>query len=371
MKKKILIVIADIGNGHMSAAKALKTAFESKYKDQFQIKIIDLYKEADVEPFNSADISYEFLSNNRGYEQVSNLVWRFTNTYIGYQMYKGYFLGLILNASREIIKRETPDLVISAYPLTCTIMNQLKKEGFQFKYSVIITDLMTMHRSWADDQADLIVSPTSDAVSHLVNYGVNINKILYPYFPLKPELSLFRTKEEVYKELRLDISKPIILLTGGGLGTKAIKQAILKLSKREDLHLVVIAGKLMDFKNELEEEFKDKENIRILGFVNNMHDYLNACEIVIGKPGATTVMEVELFGKKAIFTRFIGVHDSGNVEYALRDPRIKYVGDDWSKLDEYVKDLLSFEEIKKSKIPKRVFNESETIVEEITKVFNT
>src|SRR5476649_2392396 len=164
MKKKILIIIADIGNGHRSAANALTSEFELKYKDEFEVKTIDLFKEADVEPFNSADISYKFLSQNKAYEQVSNWTWKFTNTSVGYNFYRSYFLGRIFSAAEEIINRENPDLVISAYPLTCTIVQSLKLKGAKFKYVVAITDLMTIHKSWADPTADLITCPTTDAV---------------------------------------------------------------------------------------------------------------------------------------------------------------------------------------------------------------
>ncbi len=370
MKKKILIIIADIGNGHKSAAEALTSVFNNKYKDDFEVKAIDIFKESEIEPFDSADISYKFLSQNRAYESISNLTWKFTNTGLGFDIYKSYFLGRIFASAEKIIKSENPDLVISAYPLTCSIVQRMKLLGANFKYAVVITDLMTIHRSWADPTANLITCPTSDAVSTLIKYGVNINKIIYPLFPLKPELENYRAKEIVVDELKLKASKPIILITGGALGTKAIKKAIDKLAENKNLQLIVVAGRLDSFKTELENKYKGQKNIKILGFVNNMYDYLNACDILIGKPGATTVMEVQLFDKRAIFTRYIGEHDSGNVKYALRDPKIRYIEDDWDKIQKYVDELLDFNPRETEFIPKRSYDESEKIVEEIVKLIN-
>jgi UDP-N-acetylglucosamine:LPS N-acetylglucosamine transferase len=366
--KKVLIVIADIGNGHKSAADAITSMFIQKYSGDYSVKTIDLYKEADIEPFNSADISYKFLSQNKAYEKVSNLIWNFTNTRLGYFFYKKYFLGLIYKAASEVIKKENPDIVISAYPLTSTVINQMRVDGSNFKYAVVITDLVTMHRSWADNSADLITCPTPDAVNTLVKFGVDINKVIYPFFPLKPELKNFRSNDQVLEELGFNSNLPVILLTGGGLGTKAIKQAIQKLANKQSLQLIVVAGRLSEFKKELDDIYGSNKNIKILGFVNNMYDYLNVCDIVIGKPGATTVSEIELFNKKAIFTRYIGVHDYGNVEYALRDPKIEYIGDDFSKLDQSLEKLLNFEPRDSDLKLKRNFNEVETIVKEIVKL---
>lgn len=370
MKKKVLIIIADIGNGHKSAASALTSVFNSKYKDEYEVKTIDLFKEADVEPFNSADISYKFLSQNKAYEQVSNWTWKFTNSSIGYDIYKSYFLGRIFAASEKVITSENPDLVISAYPLTCTIVRALKEKGHKFKYVVTITDLITMHRSWADPTADLISCPTTDAVKKLIDFGAKPEKIIYPLFPLKPELKSFRPRDEVLQELGLDIVKPTILMTGGGLGTKAIANGIEKLANRTDIQTIIIAGRLESFKNELERKYKGNPSIKVLGFVDNMYDFFNATDIVIGKPGATTVMEVELFDRKAIFTSYIGEHDAGNVDYALRDPKIRYIGDDWDKLEENIDDLLTINLNEIQNNLARSFDESEKIIDEIAKIMN-
>lgn len=368
MKKKVLIVIADIGNGHKSAADAITSVFQSKYGGEYELKTIDIYKEADIEPFNSADVSYKFLSQNRAYEKISNVTWKFTNTFLGYKIYKAYFLGLIYKAAKAVIEEEKPDIVISAYPLASTIINQMRKDGAKFKYVVVITDLITMHKSWADESADLVTSPTPDAVKTLVNFGVDVNKVIYPFFPLKPELATFRPKEELLKELDFKAELPIILITGGGLGTKAISAAIQKLCNRDDIQVIVIAGKLDEYREELRERYKENKNVRVLGFVNNMFDYINACDIVIGKPGATTVMEIELFNKKAIYTRYIGVHDFGNIEYALRDPKIRYIADDWGKLEQSLDELIKFVPREADTKLKRSFNEAETIVSEIVKL---
>jgi 1,2-diacylglycerol 3-beta-galactosyltransferase len=367
-KKKILIIIADVGHGHRSAANSLTAAFEKLYPQKYDLKTIDLFEEAEIEPFNSSDISYKFLSQNRAYESISNGLWKLTNSSIGYQFFKSYLTSKLLDESTKIILDEKPDLVISAFPLTSSIIGEIKKRHSDFKYAVVVTDLITLHRSWADPHADLIFCPTSDAVKTLVNFGINTEKIVYPLFPLHPKLQNFRSKQEILRELEFDSNVPTVLLTGGGLGSKALNKAIDKLAQNQSIQLIIVAGKLESFRKELEKKYRDFANIRILGFVNNMQEYLNASDILIGKPGATTVMEVELFDKKAIFTRYIGEHDLGNIEYALRDPKIRYIGDDWSKLEDAVEDLLNVKTREADHVISRRFDESEKIVNEMDKL---
>src|SRR5699024_7536410 len=152
-------------------------------------------------------------------ESISNLTWRFTNTQLGYLIYKNYFLGRMFEASEKVIAKEKADIIISAYPLTCTILQAIKLKRYKFKYAVVITNLISMHRSLADFTSDLIVCPTIEAVPSLVSFRVSKEKIIYPFFPIKPGLVNFRNKEEVIKELGFKSDLPIILLTGGGLGT--------------------------------------------------------------------------------------------------------------------------------------------------------
>lgn len=87
-------------------------------------------------------------------------------------------------------------------------------------------------------------------------------------------------------------------------GVKTLNTAIKKILKdHRDLQMIIIAGKNDSFKNYLLNEHGHDENVAILGFVNNIQDYFNASDIMIGKPGPATILEFEIFNKKAILTK--------------------------------------------------------------------
>lgn len=368
--KKVLILIGDVANGHRSAANAVTESFKQLYPNDYEVKTIDLFTYLEIEPFNSADTFHKFISQNKFYEQINNIGLKFLNTQIGFPFLRSY-LKKLYEPTLELINEENPDLIISIHPITTTVLRELKlNNAIQVKTVSIITDLVSILRSCTDDRSELVFCPTSEAVSKLIRWGVDLKNIVYPLFPINPMLKNFRDRETVLKELNLDLTKQTVLLTGGGFGVKTLNKAIKKILKdHKNLQMIIIAGKNDSFKNYLLNEYGSNSSVAILGYVNNIQDYFNASDIVIGKPGPATVLEFEIFNKKAILTKKIGEQESGNIDYAKGNPMFRYIGEDWSKLDGAINELISLETRDGVKNSRRSFDECLEIVKEINKLF--
>ena len=96
----------------------------------------------------------------------------------------------------------------------------------------------------------------------------------------------------------------------------------------------------------------------------------NISDVIIAKPSAATVMETELFEKKVVWTKYIDKLDAGNLEYALRNPLCRYVGEDWDKIVELLDQLIALNPREPVQGFTRSFDESEKIVKEIDKLVN-
>lgn len=369
-KKKILILLADVNNGHRSAANALINVFDKKYKGKFDIEVEDLFKWADVEPFNTSDASYSLFTRNSTLLRISNFFFKLFNTEFVYNFFYKYTNNRLYIEAYKLIKKEKPDLIISVHPIVSMVVKELKKQTNLFKSVTVITDLITLMRGWADDASDLVICPTMDAVNTLVRYGVDINKITYPLFPINPNFNEIRDKKKILKEVGLSSEKPIILITGGGGGTSTMFKHIKELAKREELQLLIVTAKQEVLRSELELRFKKNKNVKVMGYVNNMQDLMSIADIIIGKPGPATILEIELLNKKAILTNPVGEQEVGNINYALRNPRFRYVGKDFSKLDDVIEDLLKASTFNSHDKPRRKKNESEIIVDSIVKLIS-
>ncbi len=363
-KKKILIVLADVGNGHRSAANALTKAFEKIDHQEYELKTIDLFALADVQPFNSSDDTYSLVSKNQVFEEVNNFFFRFFNTHFGFSLFTSYTLSFMQKECTKIIEEEDPDIVVSVHPIVSIIISSIHRiDESKFKYINVITDLVTLFKGWADKYADLTFSPTEEAYNLLLELGLDKKKIISPLFPINPDMERVRQEDIILKELNFETSNPIITLTGGGVGTESLRKAISKIVDRKDFNLIVICGKSESLKEELTQRYIHNKSVKVLGYVNNIQDYFSVSDIIITKPGPATILEIQLFKKKAILTKPIGEQEKGNIGFALQDPNFKYIGKNWDLLNESIDHLKEIHIT--SGNTSRSFNEAETIMKKI------
>lgn len=366
MYKKVLIAIGDVGNGHRSGANALTESFNRLYPN-VEVKTVDVFKLSNLWPYKETDELYKTMSKSKYLETINNTVFRITNTKYLYDVFTNYNVTQLYDTTLQLLKEEKPDLVISVHPIVSMVLERMR-EDMEFLSVVVITDLITLYRGWADKNADLVFSPTTEAVKTLTDFGVNVNRIIYPLFPINPKLKNFREKSEVIDELGFDSKKQTILITAGGAGIKSLSDSIDNLAKREDLQLIIITGKVEDYRIKLTEKYRNNRRIKVFGYINNIQDYLNASDIIVGKPGPATILEIELFDKKAVLTRKIGEQEVGNIDYAIRNPKFRYVGDNGRNLELAVTELLAMSPEKQGNFRRRSFDESNLIVKDIYKL---
>ena len=101
------------------------------------------------------------------------------------------------------------------------------------------------------------------------------------------------TREELRE--KFSFSKKTILITIGGTsaGIFLIEKALKAISNiNQDLEVVLISGPAVN---------KKYENVRNLGFVNNLHELIFASDVLISLAGKSTIDEANSYGTPAIF----------------------------------------------------------------------
>ncbi len=367
-KKKVMLAIADVGGGHRAPAEALKQIFDTKYHDQFTVEVVDLFAVADIAPFNTSESSYKLVTQNWTLEKVNNLVFQATNYF--YDWFASYVRDRLHSTFLEIMKAEEPDIVLSNHPIVSTALHSIKKEWDEFFYISQITDAEVFLKGCMDTSADLVIAPTFEAYKSSRMHGVDKKQIIYPYFSLKPSLQKPRPKSEVLDELGFVAEKPIIFLTGGGVGIRGLQQAIAALSEHDGWQLIVSAGKMTGVKAKLERMYRKHKHIRVIGFVQNIQDYYSVADVVITKPGMSSMLEVIAFEKNCILTHPVAMQEVGNVRYAMQFAHFRFVDRQWDRLPQLVVELLAENEKNDpkrpiAKAPARSVLETEIIVDEI------
>jgi UDP-N-acetylglucosamine--N-acetylmuramyl-(pentapeptide) pyrophosphoryl-undecaprenol N-acetylglucosamine transferase len=139
--------------------------------------------------------------------------------------------------------------------------------------------------------------------------------------------------EEIQKQYRSQIGIPedaeVLLITGGSLGATVINQAIRSivphiLENDPKLHVVHQVGKgklgvYADFSH---------ERLQVLEFLQPMHAYTGASDVVVSRAGANTIAELGVQGRAVILVPnpiLTGGHQTKNAEHLLEKQAVVVV----------------------------------------------
>lgn len=129
-------------------------------------------------------------------------------------------------------------------------------------------------------------------------------KARYVGIPVSEDFRPYTAKErrQLKRELGFDETRPLVVVTGGGLGAKRINNAVVQ--GRDMLlgeaSVFLISGK--DQYEELRRHVDDREGWRLEAFVSRQHmvRVLAAADVVVARAGATTLLELAALHKPTI-----------------------------------------------------------------------
>lgn len=363
-RKRILLAIGDVGAGHRSCASVLEQALLERFGGAHDVVIDDFFAAVDPSPLGDSNRAQRLFARCDLLKRlVNDPVWHVGNTRLGYALTERYLLRRTLSAYAARLERHAPDLVVSIHPYLSMTLAAMKRHGGAFRYAVVVVDLASLLRGWADPQAERIVSPTDEASRALRAYGVEPSRIVAPLFPLSQGLRHVAARDATLRALELDPGVTTVLLSGGGGGGRAFVKPLEHLARRRDRQLIVAAGKDEALAHDLRARYRGARGLRVLGFVPNLPDYFAAADVVVAKPGPSTILELEALAKRTILTGDLGPQEVGNVRYALTRPLVRHIGRDWRRLPAAIDELLA--EPEHDVAPRRRHDEAATIAEHL------
>ncbi len=322
MKKKILMLMLEVGLGHKIPALAVKEDLETKYPDLFDISVVDFAKEsgaarADTQLKKGWDVALTFPVLARiGYLYIE--MNRKNFDYIE-TLYKDF-----INKGMRYIAKAKPDVIMATHPLCLYIASKARREfGGAYKIISYVVDPFDGYSLWANPESDMFLVATEHSKKRLLDSGACDSKIFITGFPIRKQFfNLTKTKEQIYAELGLDPEKPTILVSSGGAGISNV-YTFAKIAKRRNLsiNMIVVAGKNQRMKKSLDtlSKIQNDMNFVPLAYVNNMNELIAASDVVAGKAGASTFMEAIFMNKPMIFTEWAAYNDWYIINFALEN----------------------------------------------------
>lgn len=314
-----LILSASGGAGHLRAASALSQAasvFDPplKFRNEdcldFTTKAFKkLYSESYLALVNKAPELWGYLYSKAEAKPYSKkgLLQIFDD-----MNYKSYL---------KFLKEEQPDAILCTHFLPfISLSTRMRRAGVTAPVFAVTTDF-DAHQYWVDPVVDRYYVYSEESAWQLRAKGVLADKIRVKGIPI---LSQF-TKREAAAEVRLHLGLPngrlTILMVWGGFGVGKAEEmvqevlAMLQIFPEQSFTLITVCGKNEKLLQRLSAGSPPANvSMRILGYVDNLHELMNAADLLVSKAGGLTSAEAMALGVPMLVVDPIPGQESRNAE---------------------------------------------------------
>ncbi|MGE0507185.1 MAG: NAD-dependent epimerase/dehydratase family protein [Solirubrobacterales bacterium] len=306
---RVLILTADIGEGHDLPARMIKAELEAEAPD------------AQVEIANGLEAMGRLHSAViRG---GSHIVFRWAHWMFDFQywlvakfaptrwlahhlMYMFGARGLL-----QLIARHEPDVIVSTYPGVTAVLGMLRENRrLPIPVQSAITDLAGL-RYWVHPGVDLhfVTHPESiEEVERLAGPG----SVEWMRPPIAPEFLMPRTRSDARAALDLPPHARVVLVSGGGWGIGDLEGAIRTALSDGDTLVACLTGRNEAARERLEQRFGANEQVRVIGFTDQMSDWMAAADAMVHATAGLTVLEAHIRGCPVVSYGFNAGHLRAN-----------------------------------------------------------
>lgn len=200
----------------------------------------------------------------------------------------------------RLVQQVQPDVIVSVYPLTTEVLGGLRRKGaLRVPVVAAITDLAAMHY-WAAPGVDLhlITHPESEEEVRAVAGDTSVRAVhglTRPEFAEPCDLSTAR------RALGLPAEGKVVLVSGGGWGVGDLDGAIDTALAVEQVEIVAcLCGRNEELRARLQRRYGDDSRVRIVGYTEQMSEWLAAADALVHSTGGLTVLEAYVRGCPAI-----------------------------------------------------------------------
>ena len=320
MAKKVLILSASAGAGHVRAAQALERAFaaaggagEVRHVDALELtnKVFrTLYSKTYIELVDHApDVLgwlYDALDSPWQKER-RRLAWDKLNT----------------RPFVKMLEREQPDLIVCTHFLPAEMVSWMKaKQRLACPQVIVVTDF-DVHAMWLCHHYEHYCVALDETREHLIRLGIPPDKVSTTGIPIDPLFAETKDKVAMRAKLGLASDKTTILLSAGGFGVGPIEHIVTTLrGLQHPAQVVAICGRNAELLARMQAlaaaASRDGAGTLVpVGYTTAMDEYMSAADVLVGKPGGLTTSEALAKGLLFVIVNPIPGQEERNSDHLL------------------------------------------------------
>ena len=300
-----------IGLGHITRDIAIRNNFQNittnfvtgsgaaKILKKLEIQVDDVYNPP------------SFVVENGTLKNPAKWLWNY------YQYYKD-----CKNISQKILEKNNPNAVISDEDFASLTIAQ----GMKIP-TILVTDILETHftkglvsfiekkmnKSMQEiiKKCEIVILPEiGDTKDNIQRVGPIVRQTDY-------------TREQLREKFSFDKKTIVISIGGTDAGLFLIEKSLEAISKiNQDIEIVLVSGPSVH---------KKYDNVRNLGFVENLHEIIYAADVLISLAGKSTIDEANAYGTPGIF-----IPIKGHFEQEDNAKEQGFVFEDIKRLDKLI-----------------------------------
>ncbi len=315
---RVLILSCNTGQGHNSAAAAIKDQLQSKGHCCDTVDSLQF-----IAPWVSAAVAkghtfiyrhipwlfrwgYGYAERNRGVFRHSSLLYRFL-THGSARLY-------------HYCAANKYDAVVAVHVFSALMLTDAaSKYTLNAKTYFLATDY-TCSPSTEESSLDGYFIPSPMLTEEFAKYGIPRDKLIPGGIPIRSDFSKCVPKQIAKQRLGIPPERPHLLMMCGSMGCDPMGRLALRLAQKmpDENVLTVVCGTNKKLYRKLTKRLQSHENIRILGYADNISLLMDSADLYVTKPGGISVTEAAVKGLPMVFIDAVAGCEEFNMHYFIQ-----------------------------------------------------
>lgn len=314
---KVLFLSAPVGAGHKQAAMAIADAMQRINHDVL-IQHVDIFDFLNkffgrvllTIYFRSLSFVPQAYASAYAWGNESNMaLWmrRFVSCFFA-------------NKMRKYLLDYAPDVVVCTHATPAGMMQYLKEEcQIDFRSVSVVTDFV-VHRLWMNTTTKQYFVAEKSLLQSLIKYQIKQEQSYAFGIPVSVMYGQSYDRNILLKQIGFSNHMKVILIMGGGAGIFPMVDVMKELNKCKTLlQIIVVTGKNKKLYDKIQKiKPRSKHQMKVFGFVDNVHELMAMSDLLISKAGGLTISEALCSALPILVYKPIPGQEEKNTRFLLK-----------------------------------------------------